>query len=231
MSRLRFAVRRCALMLMLLPVAFAAAQAAGAPDVDKVNGSITAAAGQEYGRLETVNGGIDILAGARTGDAETVNGSIRVAGRARTGGLSTVNGAIRLGPQVQVGKGLETVNGGIFVGRGGRVGGDIRTVNGAIGVVGSAVAGGIATVGGDITVGVGSRVKGGIKVDKPNNGWLSIRFGKRRPPHIVVGPDAVVEGALVFERTVVLHVSASARTGPVSGATALRFDGARAPQD
>jgi hypothetical protein len=47
----------------------------------------------------------------------------------------------------------------------------------------------------------------------------------------VIGPGAVVEGPLVFEREVKLYVHASARTGAITGATAIRFDGAHAPQD
>ena len=37
-------------------------------DIDKVNGSITASAGEAYGDLSTVNGGIDLESGARAGD-------------------------------------------------------------------------------------------------------------------------------------------------------------------
>ena len=91
------------------------------------------------------------------------------------------------------------------------------------------VGGGIRTVGGDITVGAGSRVRGGITVEKPGTGWL--RIGKPKVPRIVIGPDAVVEGPLVFEREVTLHVHASARTGAIRGATARRFDTATAPKD
>jgi DUF4097 and DUF4098 domain-containing protein YvlB len=215
---------------LVAPVAYAGGQAATGPDIEKVNGSITAEPGQSYGDLTTVNGGIHIEAAARTGDAQTVNGGIHVADRAQTGELTTVNGGIRLGAQVQVGKDVETVNGEIFVDRGGRVGGDISTVNGAIGLVDTDVGGGISTVGGDVTVGVGSHVKGGIKVEKPSRNW-SIRFGKPRVQRIIIGPNAVVEGPLVFEREVKLYVHDSARTGAITGATAFRFDGAHAPQD
>jgi hypothetical protein len=48
-------------------------------------------------------------------------------------------------------------------------------------------------------------------------------MGKRQPPRIVIGPNAVVEGALVFEREVTLYVHDSARIGKVTGATAVRF--------
>ena len=207
-----------------------AGQSAPGPDIDKVNGSITAEAGQAYGDLQTVNGGIHVEANARAGNVGTVNGGIHVADGAQVGGLETVNGGVRVGRQVRIGKGVDTVNGEIFVDAGGHVGGDVGTVNGGIGLVDTDVDGGISTVSGDVTVGVGSHVKGGLKVEKPNSNW-SIHFGKPRIQRIVIGPDAVVEGPLVFEREVKLYVHASAHTGTITGATAIRFDGAHAPQD
>jgi len=200
-------------------------------DIDKVNSSITAEAGQTYGDLSTVNGAIRIEAGAHLEDAETVNGSIRAEDDIQAGSLSTVNGSIHVGKRAQVGGNIETVNGGIFVDRGSKVSRGIETVNGAIGMVDTDLGGDIQTVNGDITVGVGSHVKGGIKVEKPNNNWIGLRMGKQKVPRIVIGPDAVVEGPLVFERDVKLHVHASARIGSLRGATAVRFDGATPPRD
>ena len=213
---------------LLLSLALASAPAlAHDSDTSKVNGSIHAEAGRDYGDLDTVNGGIRIDAKATTGKAETVNGGIEVGDGARTGGLETVNGGIRLGRDVQVGGGLEAVNGSLFADRGSRIHGDVENVNGGIGLVGAEVGGDIHTVRGDVTVGVGSRVKGGLRVEKPNG----FQLGKQRPPRIVIGPDAVVEGALVFEHPVTLYVHRSARTGPVSGATAKMFDTPTAPKD
>lgn len=206
------------------------AQAPARPDIDKVNGSITAEAGMAYGDLGTVNGGIRLQAGAQAGDVETVNGGITGADDVRADSLSTVNGGIRLGQRAQVGGDVETVNGGIFIDRGGRVRGDVATVNGAIGLVDTDVDGGIQTVSGDITVGAGSRVKGGIRVEKPGR-VMGISFRKPKVPRVVVGPGAVVEGALVFEREVKLHVHQSARIGSVTGATAQRYSGATPPRD
>jgi hypothetical protein len=54
---------------------------------------------------------------------------------------------------------------------------------------------------------------------------------KQRKLRIVIGPDAVVEGPLVFKREVTLSVHKTARIGPVTGATAVRYDAARPPQD
>lgn len=199
--------------------------------IDKVNGSITANAGQVYGDLSTVNGGIRIEAGARTEDASTVNGGIKVAERAQTRDLETVNGGIRLESGVQVEGDLETVNGEVFVDRGGRVSGGVTTVNGAIGLVDADLGKGIDTVNGDITVGVNSHVRGGIKVEKPTGNWMPISFGRREPPRIIVGPNATVDGPLVFEREVKLYVHRTAKIGPVTGATAVPYDGDRAPND
>jgi DUF4097 and DUF4098 domain-containing protein YvlB len=203
---------------------------AGGQDIDKVNGSISIDATQQAGDLDTVNGSIRIGANASTGDASTVNGSIHLDDGARTGALETVNGSIRAGSGLVVDGSVETVNGSIFVGRGGRVSRDVSTVNGAIGLVGTGVDGRIETVTGDVTVGADSRVKGGVRVEKPT-GNFNFRLGKQKIPRIVIGPNAVVEGPMVFEREVKLYVHASARIGSVTGATAQRYDGANPPKD
>ncbi|RZA37484.1 MAG: hypothetical protein EOP92_00205 [Lysobacteraceae bacterium] len=199
-----------------------------AQDVSKVNGSITAEAGQTYGDLETVNGSIRIHEGATADDASTVNGSISVGEKAVTGGLETVNGGIKVDANVTVNGSIETVNGSIFVDRGSNVKEDIETVNGAIGLVATQLGGGIETVRGDITVGVDSRVRGGIKVTK-STGVFNIE--PKRDPRVIIGPNAVVQGPLVFERPVKLYVHKTAKTGAVTGATAQSFDTPTAPKD
>ena len=199
-------------------------------DIDKVNGSITAEAGQFYGDLSTVNGGIDLQRGAKVEDVETVNGGIEAGDEVVARSVSTVNGGIRFGQRAQVDGDVETVNGGIFCDRGSNVRRGVSTVNGGIGLVDTDLGGGIETVNGDITVGVGSHVKGGIRVEKPTGNW-GLRMGKPKVPRIVIGPNAVVEGNLVFEREVTLHVHQSARIGNVSGATAQRYSTATPPQD
>ena len=212
---------------LLLTLALATTPALAQQDVSKVNGSVSADAGQAYGDLETVNGSVSIAAGATVEDASTVNGSITVGDKAQAASLETVNGAIRIGKDVQVRKDVETVNGSIFTDRGTTIGGNVDTVNGAIGLVGTQLAGGIETVNGDITVGIGSHVKGGIKVEKPR-GW---GIKPRRDPRIIIGPNAVVEGPLVFERPVTLYVHTSARIGAVTGATAKPFSTDTAPTE
>lgn len=195
-------------------------------DLDTVNGGIDIDANATTGDATTVNGGIDVGAQARTGDLQTVNGGIEVGERSRTGDVETVNGGITLGRGVAVDGGVTTVNGQIFADRGCSVRGNVHTVNGAIGLVDTDVGGGLQTVSGDITVGVGSHVKGGLRVEK-NESKIIIK--PKRDPRVVIGPNAVVEGALVFERPVTLYVHATAKTGPITGATAKRFDTATAP--
>ncbi|WP_202845160.1 hypothetical protein [Luteimonas saliphila] len=218
----------------VLPLAFAlllcAAPVLAQQDISKVNGSIVAQAGRAYGDVDTVNGSITIEAGASVEDAETVNGSIRAHNDIAADSLSTVNGSIRVGERARIGGSVETVNGSVFVDRGGTVGGDIETVNGAIGIVDVDLAGGIATVSGDITVGVGSHVSGGITVTKPTSNWFPVQVNKRKP-RIIIGPEAVVEGELKFEREVTLYVHETARTGRVNGATPTTFSGTRAPNE
>lgn len=204
-----------------LALPLAALAAPGDTDISKVNGSITVADGGRQGELNTVNGSIRIGSNARVGEASTVNGSVRIGDSVQTGDLGTVNGGIRMGRNVTVNGNIETVNGSIFVDRGGNVRKDISTVNGGIGLVDTDVVGGIETVSGDTTVGVGSHVRGGIHYQKPGKVWFSMR---QRDPRVVIGPNARVDGPLVFERDVELLVHRSAVIGPVTGATAIGFD-------
>ena len=222
MTRNRLALPLSLALLAAAPTAFAADD-----DHSKVNGSIEIAAGERARDVDTVNGSIEIGAGAQVGDAETVNGSIEVADKAQVNDLATVNGDIRVGPGVVVAGDVETVNGGIFVDRGGDIRGGIESVNGSIGLVDADVAGGIETVNADLTVGVDSHVRGGIHYEEIKQSWISF---ERRDPRVVIGPNARVDGALVFEREVELYVHESARVGPVTGATAVAYSGARAPK-
>ncbi|WP_334178642.1 hypothetical protein [Pseudoxanthomonas sp.] len=213
---------------LLLTLALATTPALAQQEISKVNGSITADAGQAYGDLDTVNGSIRIGDGATAEDASTVNGGITVGDKAVVESLETVNGSIRVGKDVNVRKDVETVNGSIFIDRGGVVGGDVETVNGAIGLVSTQVGGSIETVRGDVTVGVGSKVRGGLRVQK-STGFFNT--DSKKVPRIVIGPNAEVNGPLVFERPVVLYVHTSAKIGPVTGATAKPFSTDTAPTE
>jgi DUF4097 and DUF4098 domain-containing protein YvlB len=189
-------------------------------DVSKVNGSIHAESGQSYGDLDTVNGSIRIDAGATVGDVETVNGSISGEDKAALASASTVNGSITLGEQARVSGNVETVNGGITIGKLSELNGDeLSTVNGKILIYQSTIHGQISTVNGDITIGSSSHVHGGILVDKPTG----ISWGKQKKPRILIGPNAVVMGELVFKREVQLIVHSSAKIGKVTGATAETY--------
>lgn len=213
-------------LLLVLALAATTPLAMAGDDISKVNGAIHTDAGASYGDLETVNGAVHLASGVRAGSVETVNGSVQADANVTAHSIETVNGAIRGSTQLMVSGGLETVNGSIFADRGSRIGGDIETVNGAIGLVGSVVGGSIETVNGDITVGIDSVVNGGVKVTRPSFG---ISLTPPRKPRIIIGPNAVVEGPLVFERDVTLYVHESARIGPVTGATTQRFSTGTAP--
>jgi DUF4097 and DUF4098 domain-containing protein YvlB len=215
-------MRRIALIAFLLvsPLVWAK------KDIDKVNGAIRTEAGVEYGELDTVNGSITIERGVRADSASTVNGSIDIDDQATVGTVETVNGGIDIGEAVVIERMVETVNGRIVIARGSQVHGKVETVNGRIALEGAEVGDGIATVNGDIEVGADSIVRGGILIEKPNSGWFN--WGnKQRTPRVVIGPNAVVEGRLVFEREVELFVHETAKIGTVTGATAKSFSGAR----
>ena len=214
-------------LFLLLLLSASAPLALAADDISKVNGSIQTQTGNTYGDLETVNGSIQLASGVQAKSVETVNGSVRTEDNVQAHSIETVNGGIHGGRNLVLTHGLDTVNGGIYVDRGSRIGGSIETVNGSIGLVAVQLAGDIETVNGDITVGIDSVVRGGIKVNRPSFG---ISLTAPRKPRIVIGPNAVVEGPLVFEREVVLLVHDSAKIGPVTGATPQRFDSEAAPR-
>lgn len=191
-------------------------------DISKVNGSVHAEAGQTYGDLDTVNGSIHVDGGARADEVSTVNGGIRLDDRAQAGSVSTVNGSITAGQDVRIGSDAETVNGSIKISFHSQVGGDVATVNGNVLVQQTEVQGTVRTVAGDITIGAQSVVHGGVKVEKPRGKW-NISWGKPRTPRVIIGPDARVEGDMVFEREVELFVHDRATVGKVSGASVRRY--------
>lgn len=193
-------------------------------NISKVNGRITVEAGQTVGKVSTVNGAIQLEAGARASAVETVNGSIRLERDARAGAIESVNGAIRLAQSAQVTGDLEAVNGAITLAPGVRIDGDVVNVNGTITLDAATLGGRLTTVNGTVLIGADSRIGGGIKISKPGGFSLT-----RRVPRVVIGPGARVDGDLVFEREVELHVHESAVIGPVQGATAMRYSGDTPP--
>jgi len=187
--------------------------------ISKVNGGITAEAGHRYGDLDTVNGGVSLHKGSSAGDVQTVNGGITVEDDVQVDTLETVNGGIRAGERVKVAGDAQTVNGGVSFGFHSRIGGDLGTVNGSITIKQTEVKGEVQTVSGDMTIGAKSVIGNGILVEKPHG----ISWGKQRIPRIVIGPNAVVNGSLRFEREVELFVHPSAKIGTVTGAKAQPY--------
>ena len=59
---------------------------------------------------------------------------------------------------------------------------------------------------------------------------MGMQWGRQRIPRIVIGPNAVVDGALVFERDVVLYVHDTARIGSVRGANPKSYNTATPPK-
>ena len=194
-----------------------------------VNGSIHVPAGKHSGSLGTVNGSIYIDEGATVGPASTVNGGIDVGAHATADSLTTVNGRVTLGTGAHVSHAVTTVNGAMNLESGAEVGGGLKNVNGQITLTAAHVAGGLRTVSGDIDVQGDSHIEGGILVEERSTGWFSWSSNRSRKPRIVIGPGAVVQGDLRFERAVELYVSDRASVGPISGATAIRFSGGRPP--
>ncbi|WP_266169185.1 hypothetical protein [Dyella subtropica] len=190
-------------------------------DIDKINGAVRVENGQQAGNVSTVNGAVHIGDNATVHKASTVNGSVELGEKSQAIEISTVNGSTTLGAGSRVSGEVGTTNGAIRLGKGAEVNGKASTVNGSISLDAAHVGKGIETVSGSINVGANSRVEGGILVEKPG-GWF---HNNSRPPHVVIGPHAVVQGTLEFRREVVLQVSDSAQIGPVKGATPVKFSG------
>jgi len=209
-------------LALTLPAAALMSPSWASDDVSKVNGSIRIDDGQRAGDLDTVNGSINLGERGQAEALSTVNGSIEIGDDASIHSAGTVNGRITLGKRARVSEAIDTVNGSLLLEEGSEVSGDVSNVSGSIRLRSAHVGGGIRTVGGDIEIGADSRVDKGIRVEKSSS-WFN--WGNDKPVRVVIGPRAVVNGSLVFEREVELRVSDSAQIGEVSGATAQRFSG------
>src|SRR5579862_677950 len=191
-----------------------------------VNGSIQVPAGLHSGGVSTVNGSIHVGENATVGSANTVNGSISLGAHASAESLTTVNGSVRLDDAAHVNAGVTSVNGSMHLKNGTQVGGAVANVNGNIELNAARVGGGLRTVDGDIKVLGDSHVDDGIVIRKSHS-WFSWNSST---PKVVIGPGAVVQGELRFERKVRLYVSDKASIGPVIGATVRRFSGDQPPE-
>jgi DUF4097 and DUF4098 domain-containing protein YvlB len=205
-------------------IALSISQMALSSEYSKVNGSVSVPAGQTVRSASTVNGSIEVGDKAHLGSAETVNGSVTLGVESTASDVDTVNGAIRLGSGAQVSGNVEAVNGKLSVGSAAFVGGRLANVNGTIVIEKAHIKGKIETVNGDLTVGAGALVDGGIHYTKPKMSW-----NMGRAPRVVIGPEAIVGGTLIFEREVALYVSDTAKIGPVTGAKVVRFTGTTPP--
>jgi DUF4097 and DUF4098 domain-containing protein YvlB len=193
-----------------------------------INGSIHVNAGKPGGEVSTFNGSIRADDNAQLSDGHTVNGNISIGDHATATSLTTVNGGIALGQGAKVSAMVTTVNGTLALRQNSEVGGHLSNVNGAIILAGATVNGGISTVNGNIEIGANSHVRGGIVVHKPSTGFFHW-WSDSDKPRVVVGPGAVVEGAMKFERAVRLYVSDTATIGTVTGATPIKFTGDQPP--
>jgi cytoskeletal protein CcmA (bactofilin family) len=199
---------------------------AGQSGANTVNGSIRVPAGLHSGAVGTVNGSIDVEDNAVVAEAGTVNGSIELGEHASADRVSTVNGGVTLEPGAHVAHSVMSVNGGMNLKSGADVGGAVGNVNGHIRLMSAHVAGGLRTVSGDIDINGNSRVEDGILVKRASMSFFNFYS---RKPRIVIGPGAVVEGKLRFEREVQLYVSDKATVGPIEGAKAVPFTGDTPP--
>ena len=190
----------------------------------KVNGSVHIAAGKPAEDARTVNGSIHVDDNAAVTSASTVNGSVRLGAHATADSMKTVNGAIALGDGAHVSGRAGSVNGDLNLGNGAEVAGALTNVNGKISLASAHVGGGIKTVNGNISIMGTSHVEGGILVEKPNG----LMFNNEDPV-IVIGPGAVIQGEMKFERKVKLYVSDKATIGTVTGATPIAFSGDTPP--
>jgi len=193
-----------------------------------INGSIHVSAGTPGGEVSTINGSIRADDNAQIAGGHTVNGNISLGSRATATSLTTVNGGISLGEGAKVSETVSTVNGTLALRPGSQVGGSLANINGTIILAAATVNGGINTVNGNIDIGANSHVQGGIVVHKPSTGFFHW-WSDSDKPRVVVGPGAVVEGAMKFDRAVRLYVSDTATIGPVTGATPVKFSGDQPP--
>ena len=197
------------------------ATAFASEDISKVNGSIRVDSGDTVGALDTVNGSIHLGDNAQATDLETVNGSIEIGDGASAESADTVNGRITLGARTRISKSIDSVNGSLVLGEGSDVTGRLRTSTARSADCGACR----------------RRHRDGQRRHRGRRGLTRRRWHPRRqaelrlvsgpgkPPRVVIGPRAVVQGTLDFRRDVELLISESAQVGTIKGATATRFPG------
>jgi DUF4097 and DUF4098 domain-containing protein YvlB len=195
-------------------------------NVQKINGDVHVMAGKPAGTVDSVNGSIQIDDNATVASANTINGSIHVGDHATSGTVRTVNGTITVGAGAHVSGSVVAVNGALALRSGADVAGAVSNIVGDIRIDDAHVGRGIKTVAGDIEIFGKSQIEGGIAVEKPSG---QLPAGRDKTPHVVIGPGAIVQGELRFDRPVRLDVSNRATIGPVVGATPATFTGDEPP--
>jgi len=188
-----------------------------AGNLDSVNGGITVGNNAEAGNIDTVNGGIRVGKGSKVGKIDAVNGGISLDDGATAVSVDTVNGGFKGGTEVKILQSLESVNGGISLKAGSSIGRDIENVNGKIHLDGVSVAGNIDTVNGPIELKGATKVSGKLIVRKTQSNWCFWDCDSHKPI-ITIGPDVEVQGGLLLEREVELHIDPNAKIGPIEHA-------------
>lgn len=188
-----------------------------------INGDISIGSGAVVdGDMSTINGDVHAATGAHVGKLTTVNGDISVDHDAQTGELTNVNGNIQLGQHVAANGNVTTVNGDIQTGNGAHIQGDITDVNGNIALCAVKAEGDLRFVNGTLLIKTGSEIKGSVIAKKPKFDSSD----ELHEPVVIVGPHAIVDGPITFERPGRLYLSDSAVIHAVSGATPEKFSGA-----
>ena len=187
-----------------------------AGNLDSVNGGITVGNNAEAGNIDTVNGGIRVGKNSKVGKIDAVNGGISLEDGASAESVDTVNGGFKGGTGVKIAQSIESVNGGISLQTGSTVGRDIDNVNGKIQLDSVSIGGNIDTVNGPIELNGTTKVVGKIIVRKTQN-WCLWDCDSNKPI-ITIGPDAEVQGGLLLEREVELHIDPKAKVGPIEHA-------------
>lgn len=187
-----------------------------------INGDISIGSGAVVdGDMSTINGDVHAATGAHVGKLTTVNGDISVDHDARTGELTDVNGNIQLGQHVAANGNVTTVNGDIQTGNGAHIQGDITDVNGNIALCAVKAEGDLRFVNGTLLIKTGSEIKGSVIAKKPKFDSSD----ELHEPVMIVGPHAIVDGSITFERPGKLYLSDSAVIHAVNGVTPEKFSG------
>lgn len=184
-----------------------------------VNGNVLVAEHVDVaeGDFRTVNGDIRIGAGAQVDACTSVHGRILVGEGAKTGPIEAVNGDLSVSRAALINGPINLVNGKVSIADEARVIGSVGTVNGEIQIHGSVVGGNVVNYNGAITITQGTEVLGDVIVRD------TVGVNGQRVPRVVIGPNSVVAGRLVFERPVRLYIHETATVADAGGFASATF--------